>query len=111
MQKCEGRQRDTSAIALVINASDSCCQLFPSNDFCAALQTLPVPAFNIINGGSHAGNNLAMQEFMILPVGVSTYSEALRAGAEVGVWCKFATKIQRHAHLRALPLLLPVCWR
>jgi enolase len=45
--------------------------------------TLPVPAFNIINGGSHAGNNLAMQEFMILPTGVATYSEALRAGAEV----------------------------
>eukprot|EP00208_Stichococcus_sp_RCC1054_P006941 CAMPEP_0206147738 /NCGR_PEP_ID=MMETSP1473-20131121/34381_1 /ASSEMBLY_ACC=CAM_ASM_001109 /TAXON_ID=1461547 /ORGANISM="Stichococcus sp, Strain RCC1054" /LENGTH=480 /DNA_ID=CAMNT_0053544811 /DNA_START=118 /DNA_END=1560 /DNA_ORIENTATION=- len=44
---------------------------------------LPVPAFNIINGGSHAGNNLAMQEFMILPVGVATYSEALRAGSEV----------------------------
>ena len=48
-----------------------------------AMQTLPVPAFNIINGGSHAGNNLAMQEFMILPVGVATYSEALRAGSEV----------------------------
>lgn len=33
------------------------------------VQVLPVPAFNIINGGSHAGNGLAMQEFMILPVG------------------------------------------
>jgi enolase len=32
-------------------------------------QVLPVPSFNIINGGSHAGNALAMQEFMILPVG------------------------------------------
>ena len=42
-----------------------------------------MPAFNIINGGSHAGNNLAMQEFMILPVGVDTYSAALQAGAEV----------------------------
>ena len=31
---------------------------------------LPVPAFNVINGGSHAGNKLAMQEFMILPTGV-----------------------------------------
>ncbi len=51
-----------------------------------AAQTLPVPAFNIINGGSHAGNNLAMQEFMILPVGVATYSEALRAGSEVRPW-------------------------
>jgi len=44
---------------------------------------LPVPAFNVINGGSHAGNKLAMQEFMIFPVGVSTFREALRAGAEV----------------------------
>eukprot|EP00899_Mesostigma_viride_P003393 jgi/Mesvir1/13054/Mv06040-RA.2 len=45
--------------------------------------TLPVPAFNIINGGSHAGNALAMQEFMILPVGAESFSEALRMGAEV----------------------------
>lgn len=44
---------------------------------------MPVPAFNIINGGSHAGNALAMQEFMILPVGASSFSEALRMGAEV----------------------------
>ncbi len=44
---------------------------------------LPVPAFNVINGGSHAGNALAMQEFMILPVGASSFSEALRMGAEV----------------------------
>ncbi|CAM6121174.1 unnamed protein product [Calypogeia fissa] len=44
---------------------------------------LPVPAFNIINGGSHAGNKLAMQEFMILPTGAPSFSEALRYGAEV----------------------------
>jgi len=44
---------------------------------------LPVPAFNVINGGSHAGNKLAMQEFMILPVGATSFSEALRMGAEV----------------------------
>ena len=40
---------------------------------------MPVPAFNIINGGSHAGNKLAMQEFMILPVGASTFTEARHA--------------------------------
>ncbi|KAF3860327.1 hypothetical protein F7725_000582 [Dissostichus mawsoni] len=40
-------------------------------------------AFNVINGGSHAGNKLAMQEFMILPVGASTFKEAMRIGAEV----------------------------
>lgn len=37
----------------------------------------------MINGGSHAGNKLAMQEFMILPVGASTFKEAMRIGAEV----------------------------
>lgn len=44
---------------------------------------LPVPAFNVINGGSHAGNKLAMQEFMILPVGAKSFAEALQIGAEV----------------------------
>ncbi|KAG9338994.1 hypothetical protein JZ751_024392 [Albula glossodonta] len=44
---------------------------------------LPVPAFNVINGGSHAGNKLAMQEFMILPVGAKSFHEAMRIGAEV----------------------------
>jgi enolase len=44
---------------------------------------LPVPAFNVINGGSHAGNKLAMQEFMILPVGASSFTEAMRMGSEV----------------------------
>ena len=44
---------------------------------------LPVPSFNIINGGSHAGNKLAMQEFMILPVGAKSFKEAMQMGAEV----------------------------
>jgi len=44
---------------------------------------MPVPAFNVINGGSHAGNKLAMQEFMILPVGAPSFKEAVRYGAEV----------------------------
>lgn len=44
---------------------------------------LPVPAFNIINGGSHAGNSLAMQEFMILPIGAKSFSESMRMGCEV----------------------------
>nr|XP_002130382.1 alpha-enolase-like [Ciona intestinalis] len=43
---------------------------------------LPVPSFNVINGGSHAGNKLAMQEFMIFPNGASSFSEAMRMGAE-----------------------------
>ncbi|KAI9227562.1 MAG: alpha-enolase [Piptocephalis tieghemiana] len=45
--------------------------------------TLPVPAFNVLNGGSHAGNKLAMQEFMILPTGASSFTEAMRIGSEV----------------------------
>lgn len=44
---------------------------------------LPVPAFNVINGGSHAGNALAMQEFMILPTGASSFTEAMKMGSEV----------------------------
>ncbi|GBC02467.1 hypothetical protein RclHR1_04640010 [Rhizophagus clarus] len=44
---------------------------------------LPVPAFNVINGGSHAGNKLAMQEFMILPTGAKSFSEAMKIGSEV----------------------------
>eukprot|EP00761_Pharyngomonas_kirbyi_P011501 gb/GECH01011526.1/.p1 GENE.gb/GECH01011526.1/~~gb/GECH01011526.1/.p1 ORF type:complete len:435 (+),score=129.51 gb/GECH01011526.1/:1-1305(+) len=43
---------------------------------------LPVPSFNVVNGGSHAGNGLAMQEFMILPVGAKSFKEALRMGSE-----------------------------
>ncbi|CAM6099972.1 unnamed protein product [Calypogeia fissa] len=44
---------------------------------------LPVPALNVINGGSHAGNKLAMQEFMILPTGASSFKEAMKMGSEV----------------------------
>ena len=44
--------------------------------------TLPVPMFNIMNGGQHADNNVDIQEFMILPIGLGTFSEALRAATE-----------------------------
>lgn len=43
---------------------------------------LPVPMFNVLNGGQHADNNVDIQEFMILPIGLSTFSGALRAAAE-----------------------------
>ena len=46
-------------------------------------RTLPVPMMNVINGGAHADNNVDIQEFMILPVGAPSFSEALRMGAEV----------------------------
>lgn len=44
---------------------------------------LPVPCFNVVNGGTHAGNKLAFQEFMILPVGAKTFKEAMQIGCEV----------------------------
>ncbi|TPG05001.1 phosphopyruvate hydratase [Rhodanobacter glycinis] len=44
---------------------------------------LPVPMMNIINGGEHADNNIDVQEFMVLPVGMPSFAEALRAGAEI----------------------------
>ncbi|KAK9760858.1 phosphopyruvate hydratase [Basidiobolus ranarum] len=44
---------------------------------------LPVPSFNVLNGGSHAGNKLAMQEFMILPTGAKSFTEAMKMGSEV----------------------------
>jgi enolase len=43
---------------------------------------LPTPAFNVINGGSHAGNKLAFQEFMLLPVGAANFTEAMKIGTE-----------------------------
>jgi len=45
--------------------------------------SMPVPMMNIINGGEHADNNVDIQEFMILPVGAPSFSEALRCGAEI----------------------------
>jgi len=44
---------------------------------------MPVPSFNVINGGTHAGNRLACQEFMILPVGAASFKDAMIIGAEV----------------------------
>jgi enolase len=45
--------------------------------------TLPVPMLNVINGGAHAQNSIDLQEFMVVPAGASTFSDALRVGAEV----------------------------
>jgi enolase len=48
-----------------------------------AARLLPVPMFNILNGGKHAADSTDFQEFMVMPVGASTFAEALRMGAEV----------------------------
>lgn len=49
----------------------------------ANARTLPVPMMNILNGGAHADNNVDFQEFMVMPVGASSFGEALRMGAEI----------------------------
>jgi len=49
----------------------------------AAANVLPVPQMNILNGGAHADNNVDFQEFMVMPVGAPSFSEALRWGVEV----------------------------
>lgn len=48
-----------------------------------AANTLPIPMMNILNGGSHADNSIDFQEFMIMPVGAETFTDAIRMGAEV----------------------------
>lgn len=59
--------------------------------------TLPVPMMNILNGGSHADNKIDIQEFMIMPVGASSFSEALRMGAEIFHNLKIVLKGNGHS--------------
>jgi enolase len=55
---------------------------------------MPVPSFNVINGGSHAGNGLAFQEFMVLPTGASSFAESMQIGCEIYASLKSVTKKQ-----------------
>src|SRR5678815_4316001 len=59
-------------------------------------RVLPVPMMNIINGGAHADNPIDIQEFMVLPTGAATFSEALRMGAEIFHGLKKALKDAGH---------------
>lgn len=59
--------------------------------------TLPIPMMNILNGGSHADNKIDIQEFMVMPVGAKTFSEALRMGTEVFHNLKSVLKAQGHS--------------
>ena len=75
----------TLAVSLASARAAALCngaELFTSLGGSAA-RRLPVPMFNVINGGLHANNNLEIQEFMILPTGALAFCEALRAGAEI----------------------------
>ena len=58
--------------------------------------TLPTPMLNIINGGSHANNTVDFQEYMIMPVGFDTFSEAMRASAEIYQHLKKILKDSKH---------------
>src|SRR4249920_2628870 len=60
-------------------------------------RTLPVPFMNILNGGAHADNKVDFQEFMIVPHGLSTFAEALRAGVEIFHNLKGALKKKGYA--------------
>lgn len=58
---------------------------------------LPIPMMNILNGGAHADNGIDFQEFMIMPVGAETFSEALRMGTEVFHHLKAVLKLQKYS--------------
>src|SRR5215207_3524112 len=60
-------------------------------------RTLPVPMMNILNGGSHADNNVDFQEFMVVPAGAASFSEALRVGAEIFHQLKSVLKSKGYA--------------
>jgi enolase len=60
-------------------------------------RTLPVPMMNIINGGAHADNNVDFQEFMVVPVGAPTFTEALRTGTEIFHTLKKILKGKKYA--------------
>lgn len=62
----------------------------------AAARVLPVPMMNIVNGGAHADNPIDFQEFMVMPVGATSFAEALRMGAEIFHTLKSALKQAGH---------------
>jgi enolase len=78
------------AVSMAICRAGAASMQIPLYEYIAYLSgrptdkfVMPVPCFNVINGGSHAGNRLACQEFMICPVGASSFRDALICGAEV----------------------------
>lgn len=76
------------AVSLAVTKAAAKAQSLPLHQYIANLRnqtslTMPVPMMNIINGGEHADNTVDIQEFMIEPVGFTSFSEALRAGTEI----------------------------
>ena len=83
----KGRLGANAILAVSMAAARACANAFelPLYRYLggAGANTLPVPMMNILNGGAHADNNVDFQEFMIMPVGAPSFSEALRWGVEV----------------------------
>ena len=87
------------AVSLAAAKAAAKAQSLPLHQYIANLRnqtslTMPVPMMNILNGGEHADNTVDIQEFMIEPVGFSSFSEALRAGTEVFHSLKSVLKAQ-----------------
>ncbi len=85
------------SLALARAAADSCGQPLYRYIGGVSANTLPVPMMNILNGGSHADNKIDVQEFMVMPVGADTFSEALRMGTEVFHSLKAVLKKNGHS--------------
>jgi len=83
----KGRLGANAILAVSMAAARACAKAFdlPLYRYLggAGANTLPVPMMNILNGGAHADNNVDFQEFMVMPVGAPSFSEALRWGVEV----------------------------
>ncbi len=76
------------AVSMALARAGAAAKDIPLYEYIARLHgtkkiTMPVPAFNIINGGKHAGNKIDIQEYMILPTGAKSFAEALRMGSEI----------------------------
>ncbi len=87
------------AVSLAAAKAAALSQNLPLHQYIANLRgqtslTMPVPMMNILNGGAHADNTVDIQEFMIEPVGFDSFSEALRAGAEIFYSLKSVLKSQ-----------------
>lgn len=73
----------TVAVSLAVAKAGAMAEGVPLYEHIGKGKVLPVPMFNIINGGKHAGGNLKIQECMLVPAGLPSYSECLRAASEI----------------------------
>ena len=75
----------TLAVSMAVARAAANASNLPVYDYLATSdkRVLPIPLFNILNGGAHANNNIDIQEFMVVPLGMANFSEALRCAVEV----------------------------